>query len=70
MICAPVYTSYHGLESQVLIGVDEGLKHRSAIHCDALVSLPTFALTNYIGSILPAKMHLLNHALAIALGLA
>ena len=54
----------------MLIGVDEGLEHQSAIHCDALVSLPKFDLTNYVGSILPAKMHLLNHALAIALGLA
>ncbi len=70
VICAPVYTSYHGLESQVLIDVDEGLKHQSAIHCDALVSLPKFALTNYVGSIPPTKLHLLNHALSIALGLA
>ena len=70
VIGAPVYTSYHGLESQVLVGVGEGLKHQSAIHCDALVSLPKFALTNYVGSIPPAKMHLLNHALAVALDLA
>ena len=32
-LCAPVYTSYHGLESQVVVGVDEGLKQPSAIHC-------------------------------------
>ena len=70
VICAPVYTSYHGLESQVLVGVDEGLKRRSAIHCDALVSLPQFTLTNYVGSIPSTKMHLLNRALAIALSLA
>ncbi len=69
VICAPVYSSYHGLESQVLVGVDEGLKPHSAIHCDALVSLPKFTLTNYVGTIPPAKISQLNRALAVALGL-
>ncbi len=69
VICAPVYSSYHGLESQVLVGVDEGLKQHSAIHCDALVSLPKFNLTNYVGTIPPAKISQLNRALAVALGL-
>ena len=70
VICAPVYTAYHGLESQVLVGVEVGLKQQSAIHCDALVSLPKSILTNYVGSMSPAKMHQLHHALAVALGLA
>jgi mRNA interferase MazF len=70
VICAPVYTSYHGLESQVLVGVDEGLKQQSAIHCDALVSLPKSNLTNYVGILPPAKIPQLNHALAVALSLA
>ncbi len=38
VICAPVYTKYLGLQSQVAVGDGEGLKHESAIHCDALVS--------------------------------
>jgi mRNA interferase MazF len=70
VLCAPVYTSYHGLESQMLVGVDEGLKQPSAIHCDALVSLPKSTLTNYVGTIPPAKLPQFNRALAIALGLA
>ena len=70
VLCAPVYTSYHGLESQVLVGVDEGLKQPSAIHCDALVSLPKATLTHYVGTIPPAKIPQLNRALAVALGLA
>lgn len=40
VICAPVYLAYDGLSTQVPIGVDEGLKHESSIHCDELVSLP------------------------------
>ena len=69
VICAPVYTSYHGLESQVFVGLDEGLKQQSAIHCDALISLSKSTLTNYVGRLSSAKMSQLNHALAVALGL-
>jgi len=29
VICAPVYTVYDGLSTQVPVGVDEGLKHDS-----------------------------------------
>ena len=67
VICAPVYTAYHGLASQVAVGVDEGLKHESAIHCDELVSLAKTALTDYIGSLSPEKIAQLNRALAVAL---
>ena len=49
VICAPVYSARSGLATQVAVGVDEGLKHDSAIHCDELVSLPKSALTNYMG---------------------
>lgn len=29
VICAPVYTSYDGLSTQVPVGIEEGLKHQS-----------------------------------------
>jgi mRNA interferase MazF len=67
IICAPVYTAYKGLSTQVLVGIDEGLKHDSAIHCDELVSLPKSMLTNYIGSLSPNRMQALEIALKIAL---
>ena len=67
VICAPVYTSYEGLSTQVAIGVDEGLKHESAIHCDELVSLPKSMLTNFIGMLSPPKIHLLKSVLKVAL---
>lgn len=68
--CAPVYSAYHGLSSQVLVGIDEGLKHDSAIHCDELVSLPKTALTDYVGSLQLSKIAQLNAALGVAPGLA
>lgn len=69
VICAPVYSARHGLSSQVAVGVDDGLKHDSAIHCDELVSLPKTALTDYIGTLSPERIAQLNRALAMALDL-
>jgi mRNA interferase MazF len=69
VICAPIYTVYNGLSTQVRVGIDEGLKHDSAIHCDELVSLPKSMLTNYIGSLSSNKQQQLESALKIALQL-
>jgi mRNA interferase MazF len=64
-ICAPVYTVCDGLSTQVPVGIDEGLKHDSAIHCDELVSLPKSMLTNYIGSLSAKKQQQLESALQL-----
>lgn len=69
VICAPVYTKYHALSTQVLLDVDDGLKHASSIHCDELVSLSKSRLTDYIGVLSIAKIYELNHALKIALNI-
>ena len=31
VICAPIYSRFHELTTQVAVGVEEGLKHDSAI---------------------------------------
>jgi mRNA interferase MazF len=67
VMCVPVYTAYDGLATQVPVGIAEGLKHDSSIHCDEVVSLPKSVLTDYIGSLSPQKTVLLNRALRIAL---
>jgi len=69
IICAPVYTIYNGLSTQVSIGIDEGLKHDSSIHCDELISLPKSMLTDYVGNLSSEKLYLLEKALIIALQL-
>jgi mRNA interferase MazF len=51
VICAPIYSSFAGLSTQVRIGADHGLKHDSGIHCDELVSLPKSMLTDFVGSL-------------------
>ncbi len=67
LICAPIYSSYDGLSTQVPVGVDQGLKHDSSIYCDELVSLPKSILTNFVGSLSSDKIEELNRALCIAL---
>jgi mRNA interferase MazF len=69
VICAPVYSERLGLSTQVNIGLDEGLKTESCIHCDELVSLPKSSLTNYVGSLSAAKTDELSAALTIALAI-
>jgi len=67
VICAPVYSRYDALSTQVRVGVAEGLKHDSAIHCDELVSLPKSVLTDFVGELGAVKMRELSRALRIAL---
>ena len=69
VVCAPVYTRRDGLATQVDIGVDEGLKHESSIHCDALVSLPKAVLTDFVAGLAPSRVRALDQALAVALAL-
>ena len=67
VICAPVYSKYGGLSTQVEVGVDEGLKHDSAIFCDELISICKPRLTDYVGALPDEKMEEVNTALRIAL---
>lgn len=69
VICAPVYTAYDGLITQVPIGPAEGLKHDSSIHCDALLSLHKSTLTNFVGSLGHEKLEAVRLALLAALEL-
>ena len=67
VICAPVFSQHDGLATQVEVGPEDGLKHASSIHCDALVSLPKSALTDFVGSLAPGRAQELDRALRIAL---
>jgi len=69
VMCAPVYTAYDGLATQVPVGVSQGLAHESAIHCDEVVSLPKPALTDYVGALSPQEIAAVNRALRVALDL-
>ena len=69
VVCAPVYSRRDGLATQVDVGAEEGLKHESSIHCDALVSLPKPLLTDFVASLKPSRLRSLDQALRVALAL-
>jgi len=68
LICAPVYTNYDGLSTQVRVGIEEGLKHSSAIRCDELISILKSRLSDYVGILSENKLFELGQALSIAVG--
>ena len=70
VVCAPVYTRRDGLATQVEVGIEDGFKHDSSIHCDALISLSKAVLTDYVSSLAPARVRALDQALRVALALA
>ena len=67
VICAPVYTRREGLATEVAVGSAEGLKHDSSILCDALVSLPKSALSDFVGALSALRSRALDEALRVAL---
>ena len=69
VICAPVYTNYSDVETQVVLGIQEGLKHQSYARCDDLISIPKSMLTNYIGCLSSAKLTELKKSLRFALAI-
>jgi mRNA interferase MazF len=69
VICAPVFSARHGLVTQVPVGIDEGLKHDSAIQCDGLMSIEKGRLSDFVGTLPPAKLEELDAALSAALAL-
>ncbi len=69
VVCAPILSRGHGFSTQVLVGIDEGLKHESWILCDSLVSLRKVQLTSFVGSLARSKIQELDRALKMALSL-
>jgi len=69
IICAPYYTSSEGLATEVAVGIAEGRKHESSILCDALISAPKSALTDFVGSLPSERLKAFDAALRIVLAL-
>jgi mRNA interferase MazF len=55
------------LATEVEVGVDEGLKHRSVVNCDQITRLEKSLLTDYVGMLSPARLRQLGAALKVAL---
>lgn len=70
VMVAPITSAIRGAPSEVLIGVDEGLKAPSAINLDHVQTVERRQLSHYIGSLSREKMTAVCRALAVATGCA
>jgi mRNA interferase MazF len=68
VMVAPITTAIRGAPSEVVIGVDEGLKHASAINLDHVQTVDQHRLGPYVGSVTRDTMTRVCEALAVATG--
>jgi mRNA-degrading endonuclease toxin of MazEF toxin-antitoxin module len=69
VICAPVYGEVLGLRCEVVVGAGDGLPRDSTIRCDFLALMFKSRLTEFVGTLSPARQADLRQALAYALQL-
>ena len=69
VVCAPIYTTFLGLATEVAVGIDDSLPHGSSIRCDFLTLMFKRRLTTLVGRLGRAGLADLDRALKIALGL-
>lgn len=70
VMVAPITSKILGAPSEVPVGVDEGLKHDSAINLDHVQTVQKARLEHFIGTVPPGTMRQVCRALAIATGCA
>jgi mRNA interferase MazF len=68
VICAPIYSRFDELSTQIEVGVEEGLKKASSIFCDELLSIEKSRLTDFIGTLSNERLSQLKECLEIAVG--
>lgn len=67
-LVAPITSTIRGLPSEVIVGVDEGLKNDSAINLDHVQTVEQRWLRRYVGTLGAVKMRQVCRALALATG--
>jgi mRNA interferase MazF len=68
VMVAPVTSKIRGAPSEVLVGIEEGLRHDSAVNLDHVQTVETSRLRRRVGQLGPDKMADVCQALAIATG--
>jgi mRNA interferase MazF len=65
---APITTTIRGIPSEVVIGLESGLKTTSAISLDNMATVPKDELRLFVGTVSPQIMVAVREALLFALG--
>jgi mRNA interferase MazF len=69
VICAPVYSTWRNLETEVPIDEAAGVEHASSIRCDFLMLLRKDSLKHLVGRLSISKLVALERAISVALDL-
>ncbi len=67
---APLTSAIRGVSSEVLVGVEAGLKHPSAINLHHVATVPLEGLRTYVGRVSNEILEQVRAALLFALGFA
>ncbi|HMB51895.1 MAG TPA: type II toxin-antitoxin system PemK/MazF family toxin [Thermoanaerobaculia bacterium] len=70
VMVAPITSSIRGAPSEVLVGIDEGLKGDCAVNLDHVQTVEKRRLHRFVGTLEGRKMGAVCRALAIAAGCA
>ena len=68
VMVAPITSTIHGAPSEVIVGIEEGLKRECAVNLDHVQTVDRARLRRYVGSLSRAKMAAVCEALTIATG--
>ena len=68
VMVAPITSTIYGAPSEVIVGVEEGLKAESAVNLDHVQTVEQDRLRHFVGSLRPGKMAEICRALATATG--
>jgi len=68
VMVAPITSTVRGAPSEVVIGVEEGLKRTSAVNLDHVQTIEQSQLGAHVGSASPTVMAKVCRALAVATG--
>jgi mRNA interferase MazF len=70
VMVAPITSQIRGAPSEVTVGVDEGLKHDSAVNLDHVQTVDQARLRTFVGTLDRGKMNQVCRALGLATGCA
>ncbi len=65
---APITSTIRGVPSEVTVGPEVGLKHKSAINLHHVATVPRSGLRAFVGTLPPELMERVRAALLFALG--
>jgi mRNA interferase MazF len=68
VMVAPITSAIHGVPSEVRVGIENGLKHESAVNLDHVQTVDQSRLQEFIGHIDDDLMNAVCRALAVATG--